>query len=163
MNKRKKSSFLSRERLLRELHLIDIENELGTSRPKRADIERFREFYIKHNNVPKDAHVVIGASSGATMLEAGVAWPNARPEWTSGPDGADRALISVALDENVDKRFGRVVIASGDHIFADVASRLISLGVHVTVFSRATCLSNRLREVGADVQVFSSKDFALAA
>jgi hypothetical protein len=163
MNKGKKTGFFTRKCALRELHLIDIENELGTARPQRADIARFREFYIKRNNVPKDAHIVIGASSGATMLEAAVGWLNARTEWTAGPDGADRALISVALDENVDKRFGRVVIASGDHIFADAASRLIALGVHVTVFSRATSLSNKLRDVCRDIRVFSSRDFALAA
>ena len=148
---------------VRELHLVDIENELGTSRPLAKDIARFREFYIKRNNVPVDAQIVIGASSGATMLEAGVGWPNARPEWIAGPDGADRALISVALDENVDKRFGRVVIASGDHIFSDAAERLQALGVHVTVFSRAVYLSNKLRDVCADIRTFSSRDFGLAA
>ncbi|MTA82388.1 MAG: hypothetical protein F2547_07450, partial [Actinobacteria bacterium] len=87
MNKGKKTGFFTRKCALRELHLIDIENELGTSRPQRADIERFREFYIKRNNVPRDAHIVIGASSGATMLEAAVGWLNARTEWTAGPDG----------------------------------------------------------------------------
>jgi hypothetical protein len=163
MNKRKKTGFFTRECALRELHLIDIENELGTARPLRADIERFREFYIKRNNVPKNAHIVIGASSGATMVEAAVAWPNVRTEWTAGPDGADRALISVALEENVDKRFGRVIIASGDHIFADAASKLLALGLQVTVFSRATSLSNKLRDVCRDIRVFSSRDFALAA
>lgn len=147
----------------RELHLIDIENELGTSRPVAADIAQFRTFYIERNNVPHDAHIVIGASSGATMLEVGVGWPHARFEWTAGPDGADRALIAVATEENVDSRYGRVVIASGDHIFADAASRLIALGVQVAVFSRAVYLSSKLRGLGADVRTFSAKDFSLTA
>lgn len=36
----------------RELHLIDIENELGTGKVQAADIARFRTFYLKANNVP---------------------------------------------------------------------------------------------------------------
>jgi hypothetical protein len=68
----------------------------------RADIESFRQFGIAHNNVPRDAHIVIGASSVATMLEAGIKWPLVRSEWVCGPDGAVRHLILSLIDENVD-------------------------------------------------------------
>ena len=117
----------------RELHLIDIENETGKSDPTAAEIAQFRSFYCDRNNVPRDAHVVIAASSGATLLEASVGWPGARTTFLPGRDGADLALIDVALDENVDKRYGKVVIASGDHIFAEAVSPLICLGMRVTV------------------------------
>jgi pyruvate/2-oxoglutarate dehydrogenase complex dihydrolipoamide dehydrogenase (E3) component len=72
-------------------------------------------------------------------------------------------LIEVALCENVDQRYGKVVIASGDHIFAEAASTLVALGVEVTVFSRAVYLSRFLRETEAKIQVFSAADFSLAA
>ena len=147
----------------RELHLIDIENETGKSDPTAAEIAQFRSFYCDRNNVPRDAHVVIAASSGATLLEASVGWPGARTTFLPGRDGADLALIDVALDENVDKRYGKVVIASGDHIFAEAASTLVALGVDVTVFARAVFLSRFLRDTTANIRVFSAADFSLAA
>ena len=147
----------------RELHLIDIENETGKPNPTAAEIAKFRVFYCERNSVPRDAHVVIATSSSATLLEAAFGWPGARTTFLPGRDGADLALISVALDENVDKRYGKVVIASGDHIFAEAASTLIRLGVQVTVFARAVVLSRFLRETAATIRVFSAADFSLAA
>ncbi len=147
----------------RQLHLIDIENETGKSNPTAAEIAQFRTFYCDRNNVPRDAHIVVAASSGATLLEASVGWPGARTTFLNGRDGADLALIDVALDENVDKRYGTVVIASGDHIFAEAASTLIRLGVQVTFFARAISLSRFLRETTANIRVFSATDFCLAA
>ncbi len=147
----------------RELHLIDIENGLGMSSPTAAEIDQFRRFYLKANNVPDNAHIVIAASSSKTLLEASVGWPHARTTFLPGVDGADRALLAVALGENVEKRYAKVVIASGDHIFAEASTTLELLGVHVTVFSRAVLLSRFLREACRDIQVFSAADFSLAA
>ena len=147
----------------RELHLIDIENETGKCNPTAAEIAQFRVFYCDRNNVPRDAHIVVAASSGATLLEAAVGWPGARTTFLPGRDGADMALIDVALGENVDKRYGKVVIASGDHIFAEAASTLVRLGVQVTFFARAVFLSRFLRDTTADIRVFSAAEFCLAA
>jgi hypothetical protein len=147
----------------RELHLIDIENETGKPNPTAAEIAQFRAFYCDRNNVPRDAHIVVAASSGATLLEASVGWPGARTTFLPGLDGADLALIEVALGENVDQRYGKVVIASGDHIFAEAATTLIRLGVQVTFFARAVFLSRFLRDTTATIRVFSAADFSLAA
>ena len=43
--------------------------------------------------------------SGATLLGASVGWPHARTIFLPGRDGADRALIAVALGENVEKHY----------------------------------------------------------
>lgn len=147
----------------RELHLIDIENELGTGSPEASDIARFRQFYIATNDVPADAHIVIAASSKETLLEASAGWPHARTVYLTGHDGADLALIQVALNENVDKRYGKVVFASGDHIFADAATTLQKLGVCVKFFARAINVSRHIRECCDNVQLFSAADFCLAA
>jgi hypothetical protein len=147
----------------RELHLIDIENETGKSNPTAAEIAQFRAFYCDRNNVPRDAHIVVAASSGPTLLEASVGWPGARTTFLPGLDGADLALIEVALGENVEQRFGKVVIASGDHIFAKAAMTLLGLGVKVTFFARAVYLSRFLRDTSATIRVFSAADFSLAA
>jgi hypothetical protein len=149
--------------LNRELHLIDIENETGKSNPTASEISEFRRFYCGRNAVPANAHIVIAASSGATLLEASVGWPGTRTVFLDGRDGADLALIDVALGENVETRYGKVVIASGDHIFAEAVSTLSRLGVKVTIFARAVYLSRFLRETEAEIQIFSAQDFSLAA
>jgi hypothetical protein len=48
-----------------------------------------------------------------------------------GRDGADHALIDAVDPQHVAERFHSVVIASGDHIFADLAWRLRDLGLLV--------------------------------
>lgn len=147
----------------RELHLIDIENELGTSAITTSEITRFRKFYLSANDVPIDAHIVIATSSAQGLLEASVGWPGARTVFIPGKDGADLALVDIALTENVDQRYEKVTIASGDGIFTDTAVRLQNLGVEVTVFARSTCLNTTLWSACHDVHLFSGDDFVLAA
>lgn len=147
----------------RELHLIDIENELGTGEVRAADIARFRAFYLVANNVPTDAHIVVATSSSQGLLEASVGWPGARTVWLPGEDGADRALLEVAYEENIEKRYDKVVIASGDHIFAEAAESLQNLGVKVKVFARAVFISVILRAACKDVELYTADDFSLAA
>lgn len=147
----------------RELHLIDIENELGTGEVRAADISRFRTFYLEANQVPNNAHIVVATSSSQSLLEAAVGWPGARTVWLPGEDGADRALLEVAYEENVEKRYDKVVIASGDHIFAEAAESLQNLGVKVKVFARAVFISVILRAACKDVELYSAEEFSLAA
>jgi hypothetical protein len=147
----------------RELHLIDIENELGTGQVKAADIARFRTFYLKANNVPANAHIVIASSCSQNLLESAFGWPGARTVWLPGHDGADRALLEIAYEENVEKRYDKVVIASGDHIFAEAAVSLQDLGVKVKVFARAVFISVVLQSSCKEVVLYSAEDFGLAA
>lgn len=147
----------------RELHLIDIENELGTGQVKATDIARFRTYYLKANNVPADAHIVVASSSSQNLLESAFGWPGARTVWFPGHDGADRALLEIAYEENVEKRYDKVVIASGDHIFAEAADALQNLGVKVKVFARAVFISVLLQSTCHEVLLYSADDFKLAA
>lgn len=147
----------------RELHLIDIENELGTGQVKATDIARFRTYYLRANNVPADAHIVVASSSSQNLLESAFGWPGARTVWLPGHDGADRALLEIAYEENVEKRYDKVVIASGDHIFAEAADALQNLGVKVKVFARAVFISVLLQSTCHEVLLYSADDFKLAA
>jgi hypothetical protein len=147
----------------RELHLIDIENELGTGAIRAGDIARFRTFYIEANNVPAHAHIVVATSSSQSLLEAAMGWPGARTVWLPGQDGADRALLEVAYEENVEKRYDKIVFASGDHIFAEAAQTLQILGVKVKVFARAVFISVILQSTCKDVELYTADDFSLAA
>jgi hypothetical protein len=70
----------------------------------------------------------------------------------SGPNGADLALLEVLEREEVEGRSSRVVIGSGDGIFAEAAARLQAGGVDVTVVTRAQSLSRRLRLAALNVR-----------
>ncbi len=54
--------------------------------------------------------------------------------------------------ERIDERFDRVVLGSGDGIFAEVCALLQAAGCVVTVVSRREALSRRLRFAVRDVR-----------
>ena len=81
------------------------------------------------------------ASSHLTLVNAAL---GCHYRVRSGPDGADLALLDILRHENVAQRFTHVAIGSGDHRFAEDATRLAALGVWVTVASRKRSLSQRL-------------------
>jgi hypothetical protein len=91
------------------------------------------------------------AASHLTLVNAGLGWPQAHYRIRSGADGADLALLDVLRHENVAERFTHVAIGSGDHIFAEEASRLATQGVWVTVVTRPGSLAPRLAMAAGEV------------
>jgi hypothetical protein len=136
----------------REIHLVDIENLLGTPQFSKPDVNHLRILYAQVSQSAGNAHVVVGSSSAQALIAAGLGWPKARQIWLPGPDGADRALLEVAATEHLASRFERVVIGSGDGIFAAAAASLQVAGCAVTVVSRAESLSSRLRFAVDDIR-----------
>lgn len=103
------------------------------------------------------------ATSHFAAGQAWMAWPSAtRRLVRSGADGADLALLDVIDSESLHLRFDRVVIGSGDGIFALAAGRLQRLGCPVTVVSRRDRLSRQLRLAVRDVR-FIDQPMAAAA
>jgi hypothetical protein len=143
------TSFASHE--VRSLHLVDIENLVGSTLLTEADVLATATTYAAVAAIARHDLVVL-ASSHFTAPAAWFGWPNARRVLQSGPDGADLALIRVIDTENVAVRFDRVVIASGDGMFAEPAARLQAAGVSVTVVARPTSLSRHLRFAVRDVR-----------
>ena len=135
---------------LRRLHLVDIENLAGSRRPTLGQVSRARHLYLERIGFEAMDQVEV-ASSHLTLVNAAVGWPHAHYRARSGPDGADLALLDVLQHEDVARRFTRVVIGSGDHLFAAEAARLAALGVWVTVVSRKHSLSPRLALAAHDV------------
>ena len=136
----------------RTLHLVDAENLAGSPRFTLADaaaVERAYRAVVSPG--PTDQFVV--ATSHHAAFPAWFAWPHsARRLVQSGPDGADLALLEVIEREAVAERFARVVIGSGDGIFALAAARLHASGSAVTVVSRRRGLSRALRLAVLDVR-----------
>lgn len=130
---------------LRSLHVIDIENLMEGPRFSPSSVARVKARYQALTPASPGDHLVI-ASSHFAAPSAWFAWPEGRRLIQSGPDGADLALLNVLAAERVAERFGRVVVASGDGIFADAAARLQGNGCNVTVIARRpSALSRRLR------------------
>jgi len=127
----------------RTMHLVDIENLVGSPNPSRAQVELWNRWYSDH--ITESGDQVVVASSHHAFATVGFAWPKARHLVRSGRDGADLALLQVLHCEHVADRFDRVVIASGDGIFVDAVAELGSVGIEVVVVARAESLAKRLR------------------
>jgi hypothetical protein len=134
----------------RTLHLVDIENLAGATMPSLSQVREVRRDYAHCLPFGGLDQVVI-ASSHLTLLNAGLGWPAARYRIRSGPDGADLELLDVLLCENVATRFSCVAIGSGDGIFANAAAILAAAGIWITVVSRRSSLSPRLRLAAHEV------------
>ncbi|MBC9820514.1 hypothetical protein [Terrabacter sp. MAHUQ-38] len=137
--------------LERELHLIDVENLIGTPYFTAAAVRALRSAYNCVSQAATGALQVIGTSAASNVLIAALAWGSARPVFENGPDGADRALLA-AGEFAPERRFGRIVIGSGDHVFAFYAADLQSKGVEVTVVCRPEALSRKLLLAVNDVR-----------
>lgn len=127
----------------RTIAFIDIENLVGSADPNEHECVAVRQVVEAHLDVQRSP--VVAACSHHAARVAAFAWPSARWKWRSGENGADTALIDDMDLELIADRFDRVLIGSGDGIFAEVAALLAVRGVQVDVVSRHGSLSNRLR------------------
>jgi hypothetical protein len=130
----------------RTLHLVDIENLCGGPYASFEQLRRTIDAYQRAIAVRMGDHVVM-ACNRALLLEAGLAWPGVRLCAGNGPDGADLALLGAATAEYTTSHYDRIVIGSGDGIFATRAHELRSVGLVVAVVSRRRSLSPRLAAV----------------
>lgn len=129
----------------RTLHLIDIENLVGgtvaSCRPVGDALASYRELA----GVRRGDHIVIGAGQ-ALLSHAGLAPGGARVVLGRGLDGADLALLSELRNVAwVTTRFDRVVVGSGDGIFADAAAAIRAQGIAVGVVAMSNRISWKLR------------------
>ena len=157
MNKR--IELMKSDKTNRKLIIVDIENAvgIGTVDAQSCSIVKSR---IERQYKPTDSDLtVIGVSHQNNIFPARC-WNSARIVFQKGHNGADLALERVLSSENVEERFSEVVIVSGDGLFASQAARLRSLGVKVTVDSRARQLSRFLAFSCSSVRLAPS---ALAA
>lgn len=134
------------------LMLIDLENLCGTPRPSGYLATRIADELISLNVLP---------SSGAPVLATGVS--NARVGKRVarklgarflagyGRDGADMALLHAAarwlrcLEESIVQVVPRLIVCSGDHIFASLAESVCGVGGETIVCSTRASLSWQLR------------------
>jgi hypothetical protein len=126
----------------RTLHLVDIENLIGDPYADGLAALAVLEEYLEASRwQPED--VVHIAVNPRLALEIGWRLPvRCTLRTASGPDAVDLRLQACAEPEFVARRFGRLVIGSGDHGFIANACGARSAGVGVLVVARADSLSS---------------------
>jgi NYN domain len=142
----------------RFLHLVDVENLAGGATFGEAEATAVRRAF---EGVAPSGSVnqVVLATSHHAAVSAWFAWPaSARRLVRSGADGADLALLQVLATEKVELRYDRVVIGSGDGIFAFPAARLQAAGCEVTVVTRPDALSRQLRLAVRDIRLIQVEE-----
>lgn len=132
-----------RDRMHRKLFVVDIENAVGVGVIDERSCQKVRNRVETVYQPESGDLVVIGVSHKNNLFPAHT-WNGARVVLREGHDGADLALERVLASENVEERFGEVVIISGDGLFAKQAARLRSLGMKVVVDDRARQLARVL-------------------
>ena len=116
----------------RTLHLVDLENLLA-GRVIGEDVADVWAEYSRVTALHRDDHVVVSVAKRHAEA-AFFALPGVqRVIGADGPDGADIALIDAVPIGWAASRFAQVMLASGDHIFGDIASRLRAEGLPVAL------------------------------
>ncbi|WP_212744386.1 NYN domain-containing protein [Rhodococcus sp. Q] len=115
----------------RTLHLVDLENLLAG----RVDAASVAEVWAEYQQVtgmrPGDHVVVAVAARHATATFFSLPGAVQRVVGADIPDGADLALLDTVDLAWTARRFGQVMIATGDHAFTGVAAHLHTQGVPV--------------------------------
>jgi hypothetical protein len=130
----------------RKYVLVDIENltSAASMDPNRA-LEQW-ETIKRIAGLTDSDHIVMGAArSVARKYRPHLSGRNVR--WVIGAnstDAADNALLAATNLHLVSRRFDTIVIASGDHAFADLASRARTGGLAVEVLSERSMTSRAL-------------------
>jgi hypothetical protein len=126
----------------RTLHLVDLENLVGDPYADGATaIEVFERYLTASHWEPGDQVQV--AVNPHLAVEVGWRLPvDCSLRTASGPDAADARLLAGAEPEFVARRFGRLVIGSGDHGFIANACAARRTGVGVLVVARPDSLAS---------------------
>jgi len=139
----------------RTLHLVDLENLIGDPYAKGRMVTEALACYL-HAAAWRPGDLVYVASCPPVIAEIGFASPvPCRLFAARGEDGADLQLLAHAPPELVRRRVERLVIGSGDHIFAPRALAALEAGVSVGIVSRPEALSGRLVAIGAPVALMT--------
>lgn len=135
-----------RELCTRTLHLVDIENMACSSHLTHEDVAKTQQRIHAAVELRPGDHTLIAASHH-NALATYYGWVgSAQRSARSGQDGADMVLLEAIEDIRwVADRYQRVVLASGDHIFAFAVANLKAAGLEVVVISPDRGLSTAMR------------------
>jgi hypothetical protein len=126
----------------RALHLVDLENLVGDPYADGAFAIQVFERYLRASRWEPGDQVHL-AVNPHLAVEVGWRIPVEHALRTaSGPDAVDHRLLAEAEPQFVARRFGRLVIGSGDHGFIANACAARRTGVGVLVVARPDSLAS---------------------
>lgn len=148
----------------RALHLVDLENVLGDPRAAGPCVaETYEEVLVRGLHRTGDL-VVVAVNPGLAEHFAFTDHTSCQLLVRRGHDGADLALLGWGTPELIARRFDRLVVASGDGIFAGIVHALRAFGLRVEVLYGRGGVSGRLHHNGVPlVRVPVTGDHDLAA
>jgi len=144
----------------RRIFVIDIENITHGATASRSEVRELWDVITQQApGIAAHDHVVIGASRGVVhKYRWAVTGTNVK--WVlgdSGPDGADKALLSSVDLRWAARNFDELVIMSGDHAFVGLAqkAKAAGLGTHVVTVEHPKKWSTRSRKLSASCDLHS--------
>jgi hypothetical protein len=135
----------------RTLHVVDANNLTGCPTEHQCVADQAASHYRQAAGVRDGDLIVVGSDLRSAAVTA-FAWPGARLLRTTGTDAVDRLLLDDLAPTIVVGRVERVVIGSGDGIFAARLAQLRAAGVRIEVVAPAGAVSWRLLPVAKHVR-----------
>ena len=129
----------------RSLHLVDLENLVGDPRAAAEPALATLRAHLDAARWQPGDHVVLATNPWLMVRIAFDVPVPANVHAVHGRDGADSMLLAQAPPELVAKRYGRLVVGSGDGIFVNRAQAALDRGVAVDVVAREDGCSARLK------------------
>jgi hypothetical protein len=133
----------------RALHLVDLENVIGDPWATGPGVAEVYETVLTTGRHLLGDLVVVAANRWLLAELGFVAHTSCQKVVAHGPDGADLALLAWADAPWIVRRFDRLVVASGDGIFAAVVRGARDGGLEVDVVFGGGAVSNRIRALDA--------------
>lgn len=145
--------------MARAIHLIDCEN-LNEMSPRDATTTTFcttAVAYARAAGAISGDQYLVGVNPQC-IFDAAVAFSGARLVTRRGPSGAELAILD-ALEptDHLLRRYGRIVIGSGDSIFTDKVYELASAGLAVDIVAASPRSLSRELAAAADSVRFLSQ------
>ncbi|MDP9696142.1 UNVERIFIED_ORG: hypothetical protein J2X79_003721 [Arthrobacter globiformis] len=131
------------------IHLVDIENAIGSPRCTPEEIRQWFHLYASRVGIGPGDLVIVGVTNIHNMFSMERANITAKVVPHFGKDGADLALQEIMRDGGLAKRFRTIYCVSGDGGFAEQVGRLGGGGAEVVVVARPVALSKRLQLAAA--------------
>ena len=140
------------QKLGRTAFIVDIDNLCGSGLAPKQMVEG--AVGAIHNRYrPTENDLVYCAATALAAYHCKAIWPGCTVRVGRGQDGSDLQLLKDADPKWLAERFTRVVIASGDGIFATLATDLIGMGVRVEVAVGNGGVSSKLKSLAPVIRL----------
>ena len=136
----------------RTLHVVDADNLTAGPTEYQCRADQAARRYRAAAGLHEHDLVVVGSDVRSAAVTA-FAWRVASRLVTTGTDAVDRALLDHLTPSAVEGRFVRVLVGSGDGIFAEAVAALRRAGLRVEVVALTGRVSHMLYRASVDVHL----------